>query len=58
MKNISICVVFCKYDGHLYSVNITDKHVDVICKYDGHLCSVNMTDVDVICKYDGHWCVL
>lgn len=56
MKNISICAVFCKYDGHLYSVNITDKHVhvDVICEYDGHLCSVNMTDVDVICKYDGH----
>lgn len=59
MKNITICVVFCKYDGHLYSVNITDKHVDVICKYDGHLCSVNMTDVenmtdiDVFCKFDG-----
>lgn len=60
MKNISICVVFCKYDGYLYVnfVNIMDKYVDVICKYDGYLCFVNMMDVDVICKYDGYWCVL
>lgn len=27
----SACV-FCKYDGHLCSVNMTD--IDVICKYD------------------------
>lgn len=58
MKNISICVVFFKYDGYLYFVNIMDKYVDVICKYDGYLCFVNMMDVDVICKYDGYWCVL